>query len=250
MTAIDHLGGSEVPNQQRHIRQLETQTLPTGGGDSTHAGTGSNSVALGVSATASGPSSTALGHFATASGDYSTALGMFCEATDQNTAALGVDSVASGIRSLVVGIGALASGAQAAAFGYQAIASHDQSTAIGDSALTTAANQIRLGTATETVSIPGTLSTPSARHLKKNIIPAPDMASIFPDLVEYEYIDAAGRRRIGYIADDLIGTDAERFVQFDDDGLPAGIDYLGLAIAQLARMNARVTALEAALSNS
>jgi hypothetical protein len=41
-----------------------------------------------------------------------------------------------------------------------------------------------------------------------------------------------------------VGTDAERFVQLDSDGRPSAIDYLGLLIAQVARLNDRITELE------
>jgi hypothetical protein len=110
--------------------------------------------------------------------------------------------------------------------------------------MTTAAWQIMLGTVSHTVVVPGTFSNPSARRLKQNIIPAPNLSDLFPDLTEWEYIDGDGRRRLGYIADELVGTDAERFVTFDDDGRPAGIDYLGLLIVQVAQMRAEITALQ------
>jgi hypothetical protein len=110
--------------------------------------------------------------------------------------------------------------------------------------MTSAAWQIMLGSSSHTVVVPGTFSNPSARRLKQNIIPAPTLSDIFPEITEWEYIDGDGRRRLGYIADDLVGTDAERFVTFDDDGRPSGIDYLGLLIVQVAQMRAEITALQ------
>ncbi|WP_347975652.1 hypothetical protein [Microbacterium sp. ProA8] len=261
MVAIDN-PGSEMSDLMRRVRFLETQSgadgVGFGGGDSSHAGAGLRSIQLGTSGSATGQDSVALGPFALATDDFATALGPFCEASNQNSFATGIDAVASGIRAFAAGLNALASGAQSAAVGRNTIASHDQTTALGDQAVashsrgtaigtgaqTTAANQMMLGTASDTVVVPGTFSNPSARHLKRNIIPAPSLRDIFPDLTEWEYIDGDGRRRLGYIADDLVGTDAERFVTFDAEGRPAGIDYLGLLVVQNAQLQARLTVLE------
>jgi hypothetical protein len=227
-------------------------------GDSSHPGTGTRSIQLGGTGSATGTDSLAVGSFAYATNDYAVALGPFCQVSGQNAIAVGVDSDASANEALAVGLNALASSQYAVAMGRNAVATNTRAVAIGENASaghsrgvafgpgasTTAANQVMLGTASDTVVVPGTFSNPSARRLKQNIIPAPDLVSIFPDLVEYEYIDSDGRRRLGYIADDLIGTDAERFVTFDDDGNVAGIDYLGLLVAQNAQLHARITALE------
>lgn len=188
----------------------------TGGGDSTHPGSGDRSVQLGPDANASGDNSTAVGDGAFAGGVESTAVG-------QNTWATGEDSTA---------------------LGSFATTEHDNSVALGKSAGTTAAWQVMLGTSFHTVVVPGTFSNPSARRLKRNIEPAPVLAAVFPALVEYEYIDGDGSRQLGYIADDLVGSDAERFVTFDDDGRPLGINYLGMLVAQVAQLNARLAALE------
>jgi hypothetical protein len=171
-----------------------------------------------------------MGTLSQASGDYGVAFGELAKAQATYATAVGSEAVASG--------------ADSSALGPYSTASHADSTAVGQGAETTAANQVMLGTSSETVVVPGTFSTPSARRLKQNIIPAADLRDIFPELVDYEYIDAAGRRRLGYIADDLIGTDAERFVVFDDERRPSGIDYLTLLVAQTAQMHARLTALE------
>jgi hypothetical protein len=257
MVAIDN-PGSEMADLMRRVRFLETQSgadgAGFGGGDSSHPGTGANSVALGPdgaaaseantvalgrSADAAGYNATALGRTSKAYGnDYSTAVGAFTWADEDCSTAVGGAASAQAVDSTALGFNTLVAFA------------HTHSTAVGADAETTAANQVRLGTTADTVYVPGnltvagTFSNPSARHLKQNIIPAPDLSSVFPELVEYEYIDAAGRRRFGYIADDLVGTDAERFVTFDDDGRPAGIDYLGLLVVQNAQMQARITVLE------
>jgi hypothetical protein len=211
-------------------KDIERLGLHAGSGDSSHAGSGTDSIALGVGTVASGYADVAVGETAEASGDGATAVGRGAHAEA---------SLASAFGRL-----AYATASASTAIGYSTEANHSNSTALGKFATTSAANQIMLGTASETVVVPGTFSNPSARHLKQNIIPAPDLSSIFPALVEYEYIAAAGRRRLGYIADDLVGTDAERFVTLDDDGAPAGIDVLGLLVAQVAHMHARITALE------
>lgn len=91
----------------------------------------------------------------------------------------------------------------------------------------------------------GTIFNPSARRFKRNITAAPPLSDIFPTLVEYERIGGNGERELGYLADELVGTDAERFVKFDQDGQPEAIGYLALLIAQNAQLHARVAALEA-----
>lgn len=203
----------------------------SGGGDSDHFGEGVNSLLIGYgSAEAAGSGSVALGRNARAVGDWAIALGDATYAGFEDAIAIGDSASAWAERTVAIGV--------------QAYVPHDDSVAIGAFAATSASNQIMLGTSSETVVVPGTFSNPSARRLKQNIIPAPLLSSIFPDLVEYEYIDAAGRKRLGYIADDLVGTDAERFVTFDDDGQPSGIDYLSLLIVQNAQLHARLTALE------
>jgi hypothetical protein len=80
--------------------------------------------------------------------------------------------------------------------------------------------------------------------LKTNIKPAPVMRDVFPEVFEWEYIEGDGRRQIGPMADDLVGTDAERFLVRDDAGEPAGIDKIGLHTAQIAVLLARIERLE------
>jgi hypothetical protein len=257
MVAIDN-PGSEMADLMRRVRFLETQSgadgAGFGGGDSSHPGAGSNSVALGPDgAAASGTNAVALGRSADASGydavalgrtskayggDYSTAVGAFSWADEDSSSAFGGAASAQAVDSTALGFNTLVAFA------------HTHSTAVGADAETTGANQVRVGTTADTVSVPGnltvagTFSNPSARRLKQNIIPAPCLRSIFPTLFEWEYIEGDGRRQIGPMADDLVGTDAERFLVRDAEGEPAGIDKLGLHTAQIAALLARIELLE------
>lgn len=197
---------------------------------SEHPGSGVESVQIGPDADGTGHGSTSVGRDSTATGDSS--------------AAYGEDAYAFGLQGTAIGNAAYAGGDQSTALGHRAIADHDRSTAIGRDAATSGSDQIMLGLASDTVVVPGTFSNPSARRLKRRIVSAPVLVSIFPDLVEAEYIADPGRRRLTYIADDLLGSDAARFVTFDDDGQPAGIAYLDLVVAQVAVLNARVSELE------
>jgi hypothetical protein len=261
MGAIDN-PGSEMPDLMRRVRFLETQSgadgAGFGGGDSAHEGSGPESVQLGPGADASFIKAVAIGSGATAAGSSAIAIGEDAVASHTNAIAIGEDAVASGNRgtalglaawatgqdSVAVGAVAEATGVGAGAFGWNTTASHTDSTALGALAATTASSQVMLGTASQTVVVPGTFSNPSARHLKQNISPAPDMSDVFPVLYEWEYIEGDGRRRVGPMADDLVGTDAERFLVVDDAGEPAGIDTVGLHTAQIAVLLARIERLE------
>ncbi len=110
---------------------------------------GSGAGAFGNGTFATGAGAFAGGQSSVASGDYSIAIG-------------NEDTAASGTNSIAIGMTTTASGYRAAAFGPGAAGSHDHSTAIGGydylgtASGTTTTNQIRLGTANTTVSIPGT----------------------------------------------------------------------------------------------
>jgi hypothetical protein len=239
---------AETRRLKKRVERLEAGTAD--GGDSTHPGDGYNSVQLGPDAVATGNETVALGEDATAVGNYSVAVGMRATAAEFGTA-VGPDSDANGVGGTAVGR-ATAYANYSTALGMQAYAGHLRSTALGLDANTTAADQIMLGTAINTVVVPGTFSNPSARRLKQNIIPGPCLRSIFPTQYEWEYIaDVKHRRHVGPIADELVGTDAERFLTFDDDGAVAGIDKLGLYGAQITVLHqenddlkARLTVLE------
>jgi hypothetical protein len=231
MVAYDN-PGSEMADLMRRVRILETQSGADGsgfgGGDGDHPGTGFESIQIGVGAQAA----------------------PITQPDADEAVAIGSSATADGFGACAFGARSYAQYENASAFGWLSFAGHAFATAIGYRAVTTAANQIRLGRSSETVSVPGnltvagTFSNPSARHLKQNIAPAPNLPGVFPVLVEYEYIEGDGPRRLGYIADDLVGTDAERFVQVDADGNPEAIDYLGLLVAQNAQLQARLTVLE------
>jgi hypothetical protein len=269
MVAIDN-PGSEMGDLMRRVRFLETQSGADGsgfgGGDSSHEGSGPESVQLGPGADASFIKAIAIGSGASAAGSSAISIGEDAVASHTNTIAIGEDAVASGNRSTALGLAASATGQDsvavgaiaeatgvgAGAFGWNTTASHTDSTALGALAATTAASQVMLGTSSHTVVVPGTFSNPSARRLKQNISPAPCLRSIFPTQYEWEYIaDEKHRRHVGPIADELVGTDAERFLTFDDDGAVAGIDKLGLYGAQISVLHqenddlkARLTVLE------
>ena len=250
MPIDDFLDPAQESRRLKKAQQRAWVSGGSGGGDSGHPGSGTGSLLLG-------------GDLAAASGDYSVGIGAGCNASGFASIAFGRFTVASGSRSVAIGEGAdalanfatalagtvFSGGINGTALGYGSTVLHNGSTAVGKNASTTAADQIRLGTSVNTTSVPGNLtvdgvfSNPSARRLKQNITPAPPLESAFPDLVEYEYIDGDGTRRMGYLADDLVGTDAERFLTFDDDGNVAGIAYVDLLVAQVAMLRAEVSAL-------
>jgi stage V sporulation protein SpoVS len=237
MGAID--GGSELAKLSRRVRQLETQSGNDGagfggGGDSDHLGTGAFSVQIGDAAEALGSRSVAIGQASyadsgTGGGGYSTALGPGTYANADGTA-VGANAFAAGVESVAIGDGASAYGLRAVAIGRGASAPNE--------------NDFILGSATHNVVVNGTFSNPSARRLKENITDVPELVSIFPPLYEWEYIVGDGRRHIGPMADDLVGTDAERFLIRDAAGEPASIQTVALLVAQVAQLHARVVALE------
>lgn len=256
---VDHGDqAQELGKVARRITRLETASPLRNSPDSQHLGSGDYSVQIGDGANSSGYESVAVGSDANASGDASIAVGSSANATHTSATAIGEGTDATNASATAAGAGARAAGdsstsvgafsaadaERSGAFGWNAWGKHFGSYAIGDDAETTATNQIMLGRADDTVVVPGTFSNPSARRLKKNITPAPALSTTPPELVEYEYIDGDGSRQLGHIADDLIGTDWERFVTFDDDGRPLGINYLGLMVAQVAQLAGRVAELE------
>lgn len=89
----------------------------------------------------------------------------------------------------------------------------------------------------------------SARH-KKYIHDAPDLGDLFAaPLREYRMrvdgiVPDDGVKHIGYIAEELVGTDMERFVVVINDQVES-IDFIALLLAQVAQLNARVANLEA-----
>lgn len=258
MPIDDFLDANQEGRRLKKAMQRAWVSGGNAGGDSSHAGSGVNSVQLGVDGTAAGIRSVSVGVIADAGGYAGVAVGDNSAASADYTVAVGHDSEASGAQSVAVGkasgavaYGAVAVGAasyaqgdQSNALGFGAFTAHESSTAVGTGAVTTADQQVMLGTASDTVVVPGTLSTPSARRLKENVTDAPELVSIFPALYEWQYILGDGRRHIGPMADDLVGTDAERFLIRDAAGEPAAIQVVALLVAQVAQLNARVVALE------
>lgn len=109
-----------------------------------------NSVALGRLASASQVASVSIGDQSAASGEQSIAIG-------------GADTGATAFGGIAIGVAAASIANQAVGIGYQAQAGHSNSLALGpqdhagNAVATTTTNQLRLGTANHTVSIPGQL---------------------------------------------------------------------------------------------
>lgn len=111
----------------------------------------------------------------------------------------------------------------------------------------------------------------SSLRYKENVTDAGDLGDIWPTLHEYQMIGET-ERKIGYIAEELVDTAAERFVVYqteitidfdefgnvirtvelshDEDGnlVPDSIDFIGMLMAQTAQLNARVALLEQRLA--
>lgn len=125
-------------------------------GDTTGRASGNTSVAVGYSAKATNTDAVAVGDGATASGaSESLAAGALSTASGQYSSAVGPASQASAQFATALGDSAEATATQATGLGANTIAGHTAATAVGYAAATTAAHQIMLGTATETVVIPG-----------------------------------------------------------------------------------------------
>jgi autotransporter adhesin len=106
-------------------------------------------------AKATGDYSMALGADASAGGNLSFAFGPGASSSGTNSMALGTRSSAIGVGSLALGFRTQANGTTSAAIGPFAQALFDNSTAIGFQAATTRANQIVLGTISQTITLPG-----------------------------------------------------------------------------------------------
>jgi hypothetical protein len=269
--AVDDLGDRE--KEYRELRKIvERMMLSDTSRDGSHKGTGDGSIQIGDEAAATWNYAVALGAYAVASAYYAIAVGLSAEASASDGIAIGRSSEAAGASAIALGINAAALAQYAVAMGGNseasgddstalgawsfatdewavaigrfATASHARSVALGPEAATNAADQIMLGNASHTVVVPGTFSNPSARRLKEKIEPAPCLRTIFPTLHEWQYINGDGHRHIAPIADELLGTDAERFLTYDAEGRIAGIETIALHTAQVAALHARLTALE------
>jgi hypothetical protein len=113
-------------------REITYETgIRIGGNNTNVIGAGTTSIAIGATANASGAVAVALGLATEATGGASVSIGSGSEATQNNTVAIGAS----------------------------ARAIHESSSAVGVGATTTAANQIRLGTASQYVSVPAYLES-------------------------------------------------------------------------------------------
>jgi trimeric autotransporter adhesin len=102
----------------------------------------------------------AFGKAANANGQLSVAIGPNVQALSDDSIGIGAGAT-TGVRATAIGRGANAI-ANGTAIGASANAAHAGATAIGQNAVTTAADQIRLGTASNSYSLPGLLTTSDA----------------------------------------------------------------------------------------
>lgn len=86
------------------------------------------------------------------------AIGGNSSASASGAVALGPEAAATGVDSVAIGSQTYATAWDATAIGAGAVAGHASSVALGALAATTTTNQLRLGTANETVSVPGRLT--------------------------------------------------------------------------------------------
>lgn len=128
------------------------------GNDSTHPGSGEDSLQIGVGASASGLHATALGQGAHAAGDQSAALGEQASTAGAGAVAAGAQASATQPGAVALGQSALAQGSQSAALGAAAQATYNRSTAIGAGAETDRPNQVVIGTPSEVVFLPGSVA--------------------------------------------------------------------------------------------
>lgn len=107
-----------------------------GGGDSNHAGTGENSIALGNKNTASGSSGIAIGDSNSCTGDGSVAIGAECYAESGGSIVIGgsAEATETGDSCIAIGTTAIADKYHAMAIGHQAQALSQESVTIGPDA--------------------------------------------------------------------------------------------------------------------
>lgn len=127
-----------------------------------HAGTGTNSVALGVATTSTNDQSVAIGHDADATGQQAVAIGRGSQATANDAIAIGDSAAASGANGIAIGDTAATSGGDAVSIGvdsdagFRSVAigagtqaTDTQSVAIGYAAVASGFQSFALGTTTE-----------------------------------------------------------------------------------------------------
>lgn len=127
------------------------------GVDSLHPGTGTDSVQVGIGATAASTGDTAMGSSAGASGGSSTALGSGALAAGASGTAVGGSASAAGASATALGSGAVASALQSTALGDGATSAFQGSTAVGVGATATTTGQVMLGQPGQLVEVSGIL---------------------------------------------------------------------------------------------
>lgn len=160
-----------------HASRFDPNADPIVIGAGARASGGTGAEAVGLNAMADGAYSTAIGNNTWAAHDYAVAVGTGAGARTAGSVAIGYDAVtdssssghdnavaigshasAIGASSVAIGYNAEVDGADSVAVGHFATtAAHLRSTAIGAAATATADDQIMLGTASQTVEIPGNL---------------------------------------------------------------------------------------------
>jgi hypothetical protein len=219
-------------------------------GDSEHPGSGSYSLQLGPEAEATNFYAIALGLIAMAYGSDGIAIGRVAQALQNGDIGIGYQAKADGIEAMALGYLAEAAAYRAIAIGRSAEAAHANSVAIGPFAFTAADNEIAIGSEDASVIVRGSFSNPSARRLKRKIVAAPCLTGLFPRLYEWQYKRRGdGRRQISPLADELVGTDAERFLTYDAKGRVAGIRTLELHTAQIYAVHAENAELRAEVAD-
>lgn len=87
----------------------------------------------------------------------------------------------------------------------------------------------------------------SSERYKKNIHDAPDLGNLFAAPLREYGMRVDGKvpddhaKHIGYVAEELVGTDLERFVVVLN-GQVESIDFIAMLMAQVAQLNARLEA--------
>ena len=109
------------------------------------AGSGTNSVAIGIGPDASGVNAIAIGYLANATGIWDTAIGVSANATAGYSVSIGPNATASGTQSVCLGYVATSSGACSVAIGRSANASGGNAIAIGRAANVTSNYSMALG---------------------------------------------------------------------------------------------------------
>jgi autotransporter adhesin len=131
------------------------------GTDSTHPGSGNQSLQIGVGAAATGVHSAALGQGAQATADSTVAVGEQATASGVGAVATGSQADATAPGAVALGQSALAQGTQATAIGDAAKSQWNHSTAVGAGAQTDRPHQVVIGTSAETVFLPGGIALQS-----------------------------------------------------------------------------------------